>query len=117
MANPNPNLNPNPNQVSISTCSVGGRAAEDARWLISHSLAVDTEGAKLIRGALCGSTPTALLPHGAAALRLNAPDAYAGNVAAYMPIGMAWGAPMVLHGCFALQHVEDGSRIHISSTC
>tara|TARA_B110001469_G_C9385377_1_gene199412 strand:- start:108 stop:485 length:378 start_codon:yes stop_codon:yes gene_type:complete len=94
-------------QVTISTA-----AGEDARWLISHSLALDTEGAKLIRGALGGSTPTALLPHGAVALRLNAPDTYAGNVAAYMPLGMAWGAPMVLHGCFARRSVEDGSRIH-----
>ena len=53
--------------------------------------------------------PTALLPHGAMALRLNATAEYKGNVAAYLPIGMAWRAPLVLHGCFAL----DDSRKHV----
>ena len=43
------------------------------------------------------------------ALRLNATAEYKGNVAAYLPIGMAWRAPLVLHGCFAL----DDSRKHV----
>ena len=92
-------------QVTI-TSRVGGRAPDEAQWLIAHALAVDADGVRLIRNALLNSTPTALLPHGAVALRLNAPSSYVGNVAAYMPVGMAWGAPMVLHGCFALHHVD-----------
>ena len=44
----------------------------------------------------------ALLPHGAIALRVDNASDYDGNVAAFMPIGMAWGQPIVVHGCFAL---------------
>ena len=80
------------------------------RWLIAHSLAVDGDGLGLIRDFMEASTPTALLPHGAVALLLGGASEYKGNVAAYMPIGLSLGSPMVLHGCFAM----DDSRKNVS---
>ena len=79
------------------------------RWLIAHSLAVDGDGLGLIRDFMEASTPTALLPHGAVALLLGGASEYKGNVAAYMPIGLSLGSPMVLHGCFAM----DDSRKNV----
>ena len=97
-------------RVKIERRAGSGLAVEEMHWLIAHSLSVDATGIQLIGDAFTRKTkPTALLPHGAVALRLNAAPEYTGNIAAYLPIGMAWGSPLVLHGCFAV----DDSRKQI----
>jgi len=97
-------------RVKIERRTGSGLAVEEMHWLIAHSLSVDATGIQLIVDAFTRKTkPTALLPHGAVALRLNAAPEYTGNVSAYLPIGMALGSPLVVHGCFAL----DDSRKQI----
>eukprot|EP00038_Savillea_parva_P031293 m.84631 g.84631 ORF g.84631 m.84631 type:complete len:3122 (+) comp9602_c0_seq1:196-9561(+) len=71
----------------------------DERWVIAHSLEATTELVKLVNQQF--KKGVAMLPHGAAAVRLNGDAEASGHVCSYMPIaGMQLGAPLVLHGCF-----------------
>jgi hypothetical protein len=93
------------------TVSDGNSVACTYKYVIAHALETGKgRMLNIIDEEIHRKTnPVALLPHGAVALRLDAPDEYIGTFAVFLPIGMALGAPVVVHGCFQV----DSSRKNI----
>jgi hypothetical protein len=89
--------------------------SEVHRWLVAHAVEASDGLLDQIEEQL--TVGTAMLPHGAAALRLQASqdrNEYLGRVCCYMPIAtMETGLPLVLHGCFALD--SNRKAIHCSA--
>ena len=103
------------------TVSDGSSTVCTFEYVIAHALETGKgRMLKIIDEEIHRKTnPVALLPHGAVALRLDAPDEYIGTLAVFLPIGMALGAPIVVHGCFQVSasrkeiDVGDGSATNI----
>ena len=87
-------VNPHSRRGSMS-------APTTARWVVCHSLSCDAATSELAQRRL--ERGVALLPHGAAALRLDPPTDYAGKVCCTFPLGsLVCGPPLLLHAHFAL---------------
>jgi HEPN domain-containing protein len=96
--------------IKITTCEPG-LTPQTSHWVVSHYVHADSTLIKLVESEY--KTGLALLPHGAAALRLDAPDDYLGHLCCFMPLAeLLVGPPCLLHGCFSL--AEDRKSIHLS---
>lgn len=88
--------------VSITITRDGKHDAQEQQdWLIAHAIEADVNLLGQVEQQL--REGTAMLPHGAAAVRLGDAGGYRGRVCCYMPLAsMELGIPLVLHGCFAV---------------
>ena len=72
-----------------------------SHWIVSHALEADALLMGLVEKKFHGGV--ALLPHGAAALRLGAPKGYQGHWCCQLPLSeLAVGFPLLIHGFFDL---------------
>ena len=85
----------------ILTVQLQDSQPAESQWLVSHVIEADESLLAMVESEM--ESGIALLPHGAAALWLNAPKDYRGQVCCYTPLAsMPCGPPLLLHGCFSL---------------
>ena len=86
--------------ITVTGTAPNGREMTSA-WIVSHRLEADANIQQLVQQKF--SEGTAVLPHGAAALRVGAPQDYAGRLCCFLPLaGLYCGPPVLIHGPFAL---------------
>eukprot|EP00037_Helgoeca_nana_P037799 m.17763 g.17763 ORF g.17763 m.17763 type:complete len:3009 (+) comp9429_c0_seq1:126-9152(+) len=71
-------------------------------WVVAHAVEADRSILDLVQRQM--DDGTAMLPHGAAAVRLGPSKGYKGHMCCYLPLTSmgSVGPPLLLHGCFAL---------------
>eukprot|EP00035_Acanthoeca_spectabilis_P014304 m.271728 g.271728 ORF g.271728 m.271728 type:complete len:2925 (+) comp16103_c1_seq1:130-8904(+) len=88
-------------QVETVVIDTRGKRDGESLWIVVHALVSNPELLRLADSL--HQTGVALIPHGAAALRLSGRGKYRGSVCCYLPLtGTVVKAPLLLHGCFAL---------------
>ena len=77
-----------------------GERTQNDQWVIAHALEADADLFELVK--IQHDSGAAMLPHGAAAIRLGSESTQlSGRVCCYLPLAaMQLGLPLVLHGCF-----------------
>ena len=76
-------------------------AESESHWIVSHALEADAALIGLVEKKYHDGI--ALLPHGAAALRLSAPKEYNGHWCCQLPLSeLSVGFPLMIHGFFDL---------------
>ena len=87
--------------ISKTVSDQSGSQTTETTWLVAHALECDAAASELLLQEF--ERGNALLPHGAAALRLGAPHDYAGHFCCTFPLAsLACGPPLLLHGHFGL---------------
>jgi hypothetical protein len=91
-------------EVEILETSAASSEPIVSRWIISHVVECSQVLLDLIQSRYDAKATTALLPHGAAALRIDdACGKFRGGICCYFPLpGFECGLPLLLHGAWDL---------------
>ena len=88
-------------EIRITSTPRQNSATGQSCWVVSHALEADSTLMSLVEDKY--DDGVALLPHGAAALRLDAPRDYHGHWCCQLPLSeLPVGLPLMLHGFFDL---------------